>query len=226
MLDGRLLIPHSRRGVNVSDELDTTVAPAEDPTEDNREPESDDTATNTPSDEPPVDQANLTRWAQKLADRERRLAEREDRLLALAGSKDTDDEPDTGAALPPDVARELEQARQLKQEMEWAAVRQEIGEPVVDAYEVFYRGYQLDNSPKGALTAFVDAIRHLADTAQPAPTTKPTRAQAVQPRVDTNRPDAPDQNALDKKIEDAKAGKVKDPLGTWIDATLTKAGLR
>lgn len=213
--------------------LDSTTDEDEvlDPDEDTQDDDLGDTEENTQDDtEPDVDwetryRALQSRWTRT----QQELRQRENQLLELAtrqqqGGQEAEADPEQPGYVPPQVARELEELRQYREMQEWESAKAEYGEPVADAYETFQRGWQLDPSPRGAYQAFLDAINVLAE-AEVEDSAPRTRTQAVKPRVDNNRQEAPDRSQLDKQLEDAKAGRGKDPLAAGIDAILRKAGL-
>jgi hypothetical protein len=215
----------------VAEGLDPTIDAEADPTEDTQPEPDDDTGENTQQDAAPDGYVEASRYAALQAEftrKSQRLKAAEDQLLDYRAQPQ--DEAATEAALPPDIQRELATVRQMRQQMEWDRAIAEYGEPARDAYAEFQRGFELAMRPDGSvdpvrlLGAYRDSIDRYGTLTQPEQPRKPRTT----PRVDPNRSDAPDQNALDKQIEDAKAGKGKgrlDPLGSYLDAKLKKAGL-
>ncbi len=213
----------------MGEELDPTIpAPDEDPTEDNPVEPSDDKGADNPTDTAPVDwetqykrlQADRDRRMAQIAAKERALAAREQALRVVAP------EPEPGAedlaTLPPHLRREVEEARAYRAQAAEFEARQAHGDLVVDSIKAHFDG-PVTTDLADAVVGLIEDLAKAQQTATAA-ASKRSRSQAVQPRVDTNRPDAPDQTALDKQIEDAKAGKGKDPLGALVSARLRKAG--
>lgn len=206
----------------MSKELEAPNAEQADPTEDTPPAPAEDTAANTPEDTQPDwqkrykdAQAELTRQAQA-----RRALE--DEVLAMRGRQ-----PEPAAPPEDETPRERALREQLEEieadraEKEWTAVRTEYG-PMVDAYSIFQRGFELDPSPRGILNAYVESIRALAGPAEPEvpKKAKPTRDEATRPITDDNRPAAGSAQADLEQIK-AKAVEKKDP-GLYVGAQLRR----
>ena len=160
-----------------------------------------------PGDEPAADspryreiQAAYTRSQQTLRDRENEIIRLRQQAQPIQQSSSTDPLADRERRL-------AERERQLQSEQEWAEVQRRYPPEVVEAYREASRNWQLDPSPLGAINGFVAGVRVLGERAKPAavPTTAaPARRDAVKPRVDTSRSEAPDPAAIDKEIAGAK----------------------
>lgn len=148
------------------------------------------------------------------------LRQREEELLT---ERQTRGQPqaDPSDPLAPERAALAAERQRLQTEREWAAIRAEYPPEIVDAYAEASRNWQLDPSPRGAITGFQQGLAAFAARVSAAsngePEPLPTRDQAVRPRVDTSRSDAPDPDAIKTRIAGAKERK---DLGEHVRALL------
>lgn len=150
------------------------------------------------------------REAQSYGDR--RVAALEAKLLEERQAR-SQPQVDPNDPLAIERARLAAERQSLEAERQWSQVRAEHPPEIIDAYGAFVRGYEVDPSPKGAVQAWLNSVMALAQaTAKetPAEAPLPTRQEAVRPRVDTSRSEAPDPDAIDRRIAGAK--ERKDPL--------------
>jgi hypothetical protein len=213
----------------VGEELDPTIETTDgDPSEDTPDSADGDTGSDTPTDTAPTDwesrykelQANTDRRVAQVSSKERQLAAREQALKRVEPEAPPAD--DDLKTLPPHLRREVEEARAYREQAQWQEVKATYGEVVAAAYEAAFPSWPKDPA---YVDAAIEFVRVLSAGAPKGQTAKPSRSEAVQPKVDANRSDAPDAADLDKKIETAKAGKGKDPLTSFISSSLKKRGL-
>lgn len=171
-------------------------------------------------------QAEITRQQQARARAEDEASELREQLAARdAGDGADGGEP--GEAKPPRQSRTNAEAAewQAKYEQEaWARAEALHGPAVLTAYNGFAEMWDRAESPAdhlNALEAYVQA--RIAGAPAPAAggTPLPTREQAVQPRVDPNRSDAPPVDPIDP----AKfAGGANGGVSGWLKARLAAGG--
>lgn len=201
------------------EELNAPTEEQADPTEDTPQASTEDTAANTPADTSPAwekrykdVQAELTRQAQA-----RRALE--DELLALRSRQPEEPTvPEDETPRERALRERLEAIEAERENTAWNEVRGQYG-PMVDAYEVFARGYQLDPSPRGILNAYVESIRALAGPGEPEP--PKTRKQPAHPVTDDNRAATGSAQADLDQIK-AEAVAKKDP-GRYVGALWRQA---
>lgn len=159
-------------------------------------------------------QQELTRKNQENADLRRQIRELENRRPG--------DEPDE-----PMSPREQELQRQVT-ENEWDRTELVYGTDVVQAALTAYSVAEEDPSP-GGLVASYEAYHQArlksatpAAAAQAAAAGTPTRAEAVRPRVDSNRSDVADLSQLDNDIEEAKRAGNDAGLLKGVSALLKR----
>lgn len=163
-------------------------------------------------------QAEFTTKAQEAATLRSTVADLEARLAAQAvpGTPET-----------PEAAQRTSEVTRLRQQLEaseWARANGVYGPEIVSAYEKFQAAWASDQSPIGILTALEIYVEQRSKGATPAQAqaasqgqAQPTRAQAVAPRVDSNRSDAsPDQ--LLAQQEQAKQVGGSQGLVAWLKA--------
>lgn len=215
----------------------TATAPEQTtPTEDTSTAPPSDTAQNTQAAKQTVDwearykasQAELTRQAQERARAEQRLRE----IEAAAEPDEGDaggDEPEPRSRRGRVSPREAELQEQLERE-QWARAEAIYGGEVIGAYENFYNAYSVDSTPVGLLTALEAYYQARTGGASPAQAaavaeaaSAPTRDQAVQPRVDQNRPDVSPDPTLDSKLKEAQ-GRGEAGLKDFIGLQIERAG--
>lgn len=199
---------------------------------DTQEPAAPDTAANTQQSPQPIDwqarykalQADNTRKAQALAQREQELAEL--RALADEAEEDEDGEPvQRTRKVGRTSQREAELAAQL-QEAEWTIARSIYDDAVIDAYETAATLLEQAQTASDYVAAF--EAYHLArsqgstpqQAAQAAAAGSPPPA-AVMPRSDSNRSDAPVLPEIENKLREAQA---KRDLTGFVAAMRQKAG--
>jgi len=183
-----------------------------------------DTAQNTQS-SPPVDwqarykaaQAELTRTKQEYA------------ALRNAAEADEDEDEETEEPVQPrkrgrNWQAEAEAAQRRAEAAEWVIAESVYGGEVIEAYKVFadlFNAAETAADQVAALVAFhqkLEAASAPQATATPSAPPVPTREQAVEPRVDSNRSDLlPDEVA----IEEAKR-KRDGPA--FVDMLFRRAG--
>lgn len=210
----------AEREGRVTEDSTATGPFGEDPDEDTPAEDQDDTAENTPDaqpdDEPPIDspryrelQATFTRSQEALKQESALRREREDEILRLRAQAQPQYDPNDPLA---ERERRLsEREAELAREAEWASVRTRYPPEVIEAYQEASRNWQLDPSPLGAINGFIQGTRFLAERAlaqqqgqAPEPSGAPTRREAVKPRVDTSRSEAPIPGAIEKEIAGAQ----------------------
>ena len=195
---------------------DSGVPPTDQPAPemDTPAPESD-TAQNTPP--APTDnldsrykalQAEFTRKSQAAAKAEAKAAELEARLAQQAT---------TGTPETPETAQrtsELTRLREQLAESEWARANGVYGPEVATAYEAFQQQLASDQTPLGWLTALESYHETRSHKAPPV-----TRAQALAPRVDSNRSDVgPDQATRKPEARTGDAAMVSGIQGLLAKA--------
>lgn len=203
---------------------------AEDPEGDTLDEHEGDTAENTQQAQQPDEeyvpaaryrevQAAFTRSQQALRERENEILRERQFRQAAAQPRQVD--PNDPLAVR--EARLAERERQVAWDAEWSLVRQRYSPEEIEAYQEASRNWQLDPSPLGAMNGFVQGMRVLSEkrTTKTAPVPAATRREAVRPRVDTSRSDAPDPAAIDKEIAGAKE---RGDLKGGVAALLKRAG--
>ena len=136
--------------------------------------------------------------------------------------------PDLGAEDEAVSERELEYQNRIA-ELEWERATNVYGQEAVDAVTAAHELVTDDPTPMGMMAAY-EAYHQARLTGSKAPAAAaaaagekpPTRAEAVQPRVDANRSDA-DLSQLDNQIEEAKRAGTDAGLEKGVGAMLRKA---
>lgn len=136
-------------------------------------------------------QAEFTRKAQAAAAAQDRIADLE-RQLAEATQPATQDPTQTTSR-----GREAEETRRLRAQLEqeqWARAEGIYGAEAIEALRAAEQIAATDPSPIGKLTAYEAYLAKRQVAPKAPPSTAPTRAQAVTPKVDSNQSEvSPDQ---------------------------------
>jgi hypothetical protein len=170
---------------------------------------SEDTAQTTPPPAQPTEdwqarykalQTEFTRKAQALSGAESELAEL--RSAPAASDEDDDEAPKRGGR----ESAALVAARDRAEQAEWQIAEMVHWTEAVEAYALQAQMEGTAQTASDRITAFVAAAEKYhqarlggATPAAAAPSGLPTRAEAVQPRVDQNQSDAPAPSNLDPK---------------------------
>ena len=147
-------------------------------------------------------QAELTRQAQARAKAERELSE----LQAAADEPDEDEQEATPRKRASRSSADAELWQQRALEAEWVNAQSIYGEDIIGAYTAAAELLDRAQTPADYVGAFEAYHQARLEGATPAAaaqrTSPPAQAQAVLPRADSNRSDAPPD--LTKQIEEAK----------------------
>lgn len=155
-------------------------------------------------------QAEYTRKAMEASDAKSKVADLEAQLAkqAVPGTPET-----------PEAAQRTSEVTKLRQQLEaseWARASGVYGPEIVKAYEKFQVALSSDQTPIGYLTALeIYHDQRGATPAQAQETAQPTRAQAVAPRVDSNRSDASPDQLLAQQEQARKIGGSQG-LAQWL----------
>lgn len=210
------------------------AAPAEEqePVADTPDPEAKEPAEETPQATAQID------WKQRhddLKQNSQRAISKQGLELALLRKGQTpeaepeaDAESDEDSDEPVAAAAAVTSSERFESDS-WRLVEQLYGSEAVDAYEAGYRILRVAETPADHVAAF-EAYHEVrmgggkapADEKAPAAAKGRTKAEAVQPRVDTNQSDAGPDPSIDKTIEEAKG---KGDLMGFARAAVKKMGV-
>lgn len=214
--------------------MPTQPAPAAPATADTPTAAVPDTGANTQQSPQPMDwesrykasQAELTRKSQALIAKDQELAG----LRATGGGDEEGDDDQPARVRKPNRQSEAVVAMQQRlEEAEWTIARAIYDEPTIDAYATAATLLERADTAADHVAAFeayhqarLGGATPAAATAAPASSGAPPPA-AVQPRVDSNRSDAPVLPDVDAQLREAKE---KHDLQAGIRAIFAQAGIR
>jgi len=211
----------------------TAAAAAEaDPLEDTPPGATSETGEDTPKQPAqPEDWEARYKEAQKALSRqgaELAILRRGDDAEADEGDEDDDEEPDEDSGEP--ASRQPEENLTQFARDSWELAEARYGPEATAAYEAAWRVLNRATTPADYIAAF-EAYHEIRSggskkeaTAAAKDSKKPSRKEALEPRVDLNRSDAsPDLDDLEHQFAEATA---KSDLGKFVAATTRALGFR